>query len=44
MIIDTLDNLGFYFGISKELDYAISVLKNYNLSRLEAGDYPDFPG
>lgn len=44
MIIDTLDNLGFYFGISKELDYAISVLKNYNLSQLEAGDYPDFPG
>ena len=42
MIIDTLDNLGFYFGMSKELDSAISVLKHYNLSALEAGEYPDF--
>ena len=44
MIIDTLDNLGFYFGMSKELDYAISVLKHYNLTWLETGVYPDFPG
>lgn len=44
MVIDTLDNLRFYFGLSKELDYAISVLKHYDLSTLKPGEYPDFPG
>ncbi len=43
MIIDTLDNLGFYFGISKELDATLTVLKHYNLSLLKPGEYPDFP-
>lgn len=43
MIIDTLDNLNFYFGISKGLDCALSVLKHYNLDNLKAGEYPDFP-
>lgn len=43
MIIDTLDNLNFYFGISKGLDCALSVLKHYNLSDLVPGEYPDFP-
>lgn len=43
MIIDTLDNISFYFGMSKELDNALSVLKNYNLSFLKPGEYPDFP-
>lgn len=44
MIIDTLDNLNCYFGISADLDCAISVLKHFNFSTLEAGEYPDFPG
>lgn len=43
MIIDTLDNINFYFGMSKELDVALSVLKHYDLSLLKAGEYPDFP-
>lgn len=43
MIIDTLDNINFYFGMSKELDQALSVLKHYDLSLLKAGDYHDFP-
>lgn len=43
MILDTLDNIDFYFGLSRELDGALSVLKHYNLSLLEAGEYPDFP-
>lgn len=43
MIIDTLDNINFYFGISKELDAVLSVLKHYSLSHLKAGEYPDFP-
>lgn len=43
MIIDTLENLGFYFGISKELDVTLSVLRHYNLSMLKPGEYPDFP-
>lgn len=43
MIIDTLDNLNFYFGLSKELDSALTVLKHYNLSLLAPGDYYDFP-
>ena len=43
MIIDTLDNINFYFGMSKELDTALSVLKHYDLSLLKAGEYPDFP-
>lgn len=43
MIIDTLDNIGFYFGLSKELDTALSVLKHYDLSLLSPGEYTDFP-
>lgn len=43
MIIDTLDNIDFYFGLSKELDTALAVLKHYNLSLLTPGEYPDFP-
>lgn len=43
MIIDTLDNINFYFGMSKELDTALSVLKHYDLSLLQPGEYPDFP-
>lgn len=43
MILDTLDNIGFYFGMSRELDVALSVLKNYNLSLLQPGEYPNFP-
>lgn len=43
MIVDTLDNLSFYLGLSKELDYAISVLKRYDLSLLKPGAYPNFP-
>lgn len=43
MIIDTLDNINFYFGMSKELDAALSVLKHYNLSLLKPGEYFDFP-
>lgn len=43
MIVDTLDNINYYFGMSKELDSALSVLKHYNLSLLEPGDYFDFP-
>lgn len=43
MIIDTLDNLNFYFGMSRELDTALTVLKHYNLSMLEPGEYFDFP-
>lgn len=43
MIIDTLDNINFYFGMSKELDTALSVLKHYNLSMLQPGEYYDFP-
>lgn len=43
MIIDTLDNVNFYFGISKELDATLTVLKHYNLSLLQPGEYPDFP-
>lgn len=43
MIIDTLDNVGFYFGISKELDATLTVLKHYDLSLLKPGEYPDFP-
>lgn len=43
MIIDTMENISFYFGMSKELDTALSVLKNYDLSFLEPGEYPDFP-
>lgn len=43
MIIDTLDNLNFYFGLSKELDSALTVLKHYDLSLMEPGEYHDFP-
>lgn len=43
MIIDTLDNINFYFGLSKELDNALSVLKHFDLSMLEPGEYHDFP-
>lgn len=43
MIIDTLDNINFYFGISKELDAVLSVLKHFNLSLLKPGEYYDFP-
>lgn len=43
MIIDTLDNINFYFGMSKELNAALSVLKHYDLSMLKPGEYPDFP-
>lgn len=42
MILDTLDNINFYFGMSKELDAALSVLKHYNLSLLPCGEYTDF--
>lgn len=41
MILDTLDNLSFYFGMSEDLDSAISVLKHYNFSSLRPGEYPD---
>lgn len=41
MIIDTLDNLSFYFGMSKDLDSAISILKHFNLSMLAPGVYED---
>ena len=43
MIVDTLDNINFYFGMSRELDAALTVLKHYNLSLLDPGDYYDFP-
>lgn len=43
MIIDTLDNLNFYFGLSKGLDCALSVLKHYDLSYIKTGRYMDFP-
>lgn len=43
MILDTLDNLNFYFGLSKGLDCALSVLKHYNLDCMRPGEYPDFP-
>lgn len=43
MIIDTLDNLNFYFGLSAGLDCALSVLKHYNLENIEPGEYKDFP-
>lgn len=43
MIVDTLDNIGFYFGMSRELDVALSVLKNYDLSMMPTGEYRDFP-
>ena len=43
MISDTRENLNFYFGLSKGLDCALSVLKHYNLSYLEPGRYLDFP-
>ncbi len=43
MIIDTLDNLNFYFGLSEGLDCALSVLKHYYLENIEPGEYKDFP-
>lgn len=43
MIVDTLDNINFYFGMSRELDAALTVLKHYNLSLLDPGDYYDIP-
>ena len=43
MIIDTLDNLNFYFGLSEGLDCALSVLKHYNLDVMKPGRYMDFP-
>ena len=43
MIFDTLDNIDFYFGMSRELDSALTVLKHYNLSLLKPGEYFDFP-
>lgn len=43
MIIDTFDNIDFYFGMSQELNAALSVLKHYNLSALPPGEYADFP-
>lgn len=43
MIVDTMENINFYFGMSQELDQALSVLKNYSLKLLEPGIYEDFP-
>lgn len=43
LIIDTRDHINFYFGMSKELDMALSVLKHYDLSLIQPGEYPDFP-
>lgn len=43
MIIDTFDNINFYFGMSQELDAALSVLKHFNLKSLQPGEYADFP-
>lgn len=41
MIIDTLNNIDFYFGMSKELDLALSIMKHYRFSMLQAGEYTD---
>ena len=43
MIIDTYENINFYFGMSKELNAALTVLKHYDLSSLPPGEYLDFP-
>lgn len=43
MIVDTVDNVNIYFGLSQELDCALSVLKNYILKAIDVGRYADFP-
>lgn len=43
MIVDTLGNIGVYFGMSQELNVALSVLKNYDLSAMAPGEYHNFP-
>lgn len=43
MIVDTIDNVNVYFGLSAELDCALSVLKNYILKAIDVGSYEDFP-
>ncbi len=40
MIYDTMDKLGSYKGISKNLDTAIAYLAANKLDKLEAGKHP----
>lgn len=43
MIIDTYENINFYFGMSKDLNAALTILKHYYLSHLAPGEYTGFP-
>lgn len=43
MIVDTLDNLNYYYGLCKGLDGALSALKHFLLSYIPPGEYPNYP-